>query len=182
MTLFVATLLTGAIIFCLGIAVFWSSETIRKAVVALPRSAWASALLFGTATLWFLSRVSTLAEADLVFFQSPLPVMVGFGLLAVLAYIYVRDFIAVRGLCVVSLLAAERLLGVAYAQYAYPQRLLMVTAVYIAICLSLYLAVAPYRLRDFFEWLFRRTVRTRLFGVILLLYGAVTTASAFTYQ
>lgn len=117
-----------------------------------------------------------------MFFQSPLPLMIGFALLAILAYIHLRDFIAVRGLCIVSLLGAERLLGAAYAQYAYPQRLLMVTAVYITICLSLYLAVAPYRLRDFFEWLFRRTVRTRLLGVILLFYGAATTAAAFTYQ
>ena len=181
MTLFEATFMAGAILLCLGIAIFRNGSAIGAAASALARSDWASALLFGSAALWFLARLSTMKAADLVFFESPLPVVLGFGLLAVLAYTHVRDFLAVRGLCIASLLGAEQLLGAAYGQYAHPQRLLMVTAVYIGICLSLYLAVAPYRLKDFIEWLFLRRARTRWLGGILLLYGTATTAAAFTY-
>lgn len=182
MTLFVATLLAGVIILSLGIAVVWSSKAVRAVAASFPRSEWAAAIVFSIAVIWFLLRVSALKEADLVFFQNPLPVMVGFGLLAALAYIYLREFLAVRGLCIVTLLGAERFLGAAYGQYAYPQRLLMVTSVYIAISISIYLAVSPYRFRDFFDWLFRKTVRAQLLGVVLLLYGAATTAAAYTYQ
>jgi len=180
MTLFLATLMAGTILLSFGLAMTWNSYAIRSFARALPRSEWASALLFGGAALWLLARLSTLKATDLVFFESPLPVMLGFGLLAVLAYIHVRDFLAVRELCVVSLLGAEQLLGAAYGQYAHPQRLLMVAAVYIVICLSLYLAVVPYKLRDLMEWLFLKRARTRWLGVILLLYGTATTAAALT--
>ena len=110
-----------------------------------------------------------------------MPVMLGFGVLAVLAFIYTPDFLAVRGLCVLMLLAAEPLLYAAYMDWSHPQRLLMVTAVYIGLALALYLAAAPYRLRDFFEWLFGAPARPRVLGAILLVYGLVTSAAAFTY-
>jgi len=63
----------------------------------------------------------------------------------------------------------------------FPQRRIMVAAVYIGLALALYLAAAPYRLRDFFDWLFRQPSRARLVGAIILAYGLATTASAFTY-
>jgi len=108
-------------------------------------------------------------------------VMIAFGLLAVLAFIYTPDFLAVRGLCVLMLLAAEPLLYAAYMEYQHPQRLLMVTAVYLGLAAALYLAAAPYRLRDWFEWLFRVSSRPRLVGAVLLVYGLATSAAAFTY-
>jgi hypothetical protein len=57
----------------------------------------------------------------------------------------------------------------------------MVTAVYLTLALALYFAGAPYRVRDFFEWLFRVPSRPRLLGAILLAYGVATSAAAFTY-
>jgi len=59
--------------------------------------------------------------------------------------------------------------------------LLMVSAVYLGLGLALYLAAAPYRLRDFLEWLFQQPARVRLVGAILLSYGLATAAAAFTY-
>jgi hypothetical protein len=101
--------------------------------------------------------------------------------LAALAFVYTPDFLAVRGLCVLMLIAAEPLLSAAYMEYDHPQRLLMVTAVYLGLALALYLAAAPYRLRDLFEWLFQQPARVRLAGAILLSYGLATAAAAFTY-
>ena len=46
---------------------------------------------------------------------------------------------------------------------------------------ALYLAAYPFRLRDFFDWLFRAPGRPRLLGAILLAYGLATSAAAFTY-
>jgi hypothetical protein len=66
-------------------------------------------------------------------------------------------------------------------EYHHPQRLLMVTGVYLALSLALYLAAAPYRLRDFFAWLFLRPARPRFLGAVLLTYGLATSAAAFTY-
>ncbi|HEX2862532.1 MAG TPA: hypothetical protein VHN79_12875, partial [Lacunisphaera sp.] len=59
--------------------------------------------------------------------------------------------------------------------------LLMVTAVYVGLTAALYLAAYPFRLRDFFDWLFRTPARPRLIGAIMLAYGLATSAAAFTY-
>ena len=108
--------------------------------------------------------------------------MLGFGVLAVLAFIFTPDFLAVRGLCILMLLAAEPLLYAAYMEWSHPWRLLMVTAVYLGLALALYLAAAPFRLRDFFSWLYGGTPgRSRTLGALLLAYGLATAAAAFTY-
>jgi len=181
MSLFLATLLPGLFLVLLGALFVWNDARVSSTAKALPRSQRAAWLFFGAGAVWFLWRVSRLGEADLIFVQNPLPVMLGFGTLAVLAFIYAPDFLAVRGLAVLMLLAAEPLLHAAYMEWHAPQRLLMVTAVYLGIAAAIYLAAAPYRLRDFFEWLFRQPVRARVFGAILLAYGLATTAVAFTY-
>lgn len=181
MSLFLATILPGLFLVVLGLLLVWNNPSLHATAKALPRSQNAAWTFFGAAAIWFLWRLSRLGEADLIFFQTPMPVMLGFGVLAVLAFIYTPDFLAVRGLCVLMLLVAEPLLYAAYMEWTHPARLFMVTAVYIGLALALYLAAAPYRLRDFFEWLFRQPSRARLLGAILLAYGLATTASAFTY-
>jgi len=181
MSLFLATLLPGLFLALLGGILLANNPLISSTAKALPRSNRAAWLFFGAGAVWFLWRCSSLTESDLIFFKTPTPVMIGFGVLALLAFLYTPDFLAVRGLCVLMLLAAERLLNAAYMEYQHPQRLLMVTAVYLGLTAALYLAAAPYRLRDFFEWLFRRPSRPRLLGAVLLSYGLATAAAAFTY-
>ena len=181
MSLFLATLLPGLFLALLGAVLLGNDPRVGAAARALPRSKAATWLFFGAGAVWFLWRLSRLGESDLIFFSTPRPVMLGFGALAGLAFIYAPDFLAVRGLCALMLLAAEPLLYAAYMEYSHPQRLLMVTAVYLGLALALYLAAAPYRLRDFFAWLFRGPARARLLGGLLLAYGLVTAAAAFTY-
>lgn len=179
MSLFLATLLTGLLLAALGGFLFWPGAA--PAAKSLPRSQPAAWVLFGSGAAWFLWRLSRTGEADLIFFQTPQPLMVAFGVLAALAFIYTPDFLAVRGLSLLVLLAAEAPLRAAYMQWDHPQRLLMVTAIYLALALVLYLAAYPFRLRDFFDWLFRTPGRPRLLGGILLAYGLATSAAAFTY-
>jgi hypothetical protein len=181
MNLLLATLLPGLFLVLLGGLLLWNDPRISSAAKALPRSKQAAWLFFGAGAAWFLFRLSRVGESDLIFFQEPRPLMIGFGVLAVLAFIYTPDFLAVRGLCVLMILAGEPLLYAAYMEWSHPQRLLMVSAVYAGLIIALYLAAAPYRLRDFFEWLFGSTGRARLLGTILLVYGLATSAAAFTY-
>ena len=181
MSLFLATLLPGLFLAVLGGVLLANNSVVASTAKALPRSNRAAWLFFGAGTVWFIWRCSQLNESDLIFFKTPGPVMIGFGVLAALAFVYTPDFLAVRGLSVLMLLAAEPLLYSAYMEYDHPQRLLMVTAVYVGLALAVYLAAAPYRLRDIFEWLFQRPSRPRLVGAILLSYGLATAAAAFTY-
>src|SRR6187402_1684094 len=181
MSLFLATLLPGLFLVLLGAVLCWNGAPLAEKAKALPRSRDAAWVLFGAGAAWFVWRVSHLGEADLIFFQKPTLLMLAFGVLAILAFIYAPDFLAVRGLAVLMLLAAEPLLYSAYMEWTHPQRLLMVTAVYIGLTAALYLAAYPFRLRDFFEWLFRTPGRPRLVGAIVLAYGLATSAAAFTY-
>ncbi|MBI3886807.1 MAG: hypothetical protein HY302_13915 [Opitutae bacterium] len=181
MSLLLATLLPGLFLALLGGLLVWGDPRVSSTARALPRSKRAAQLFFGAGALWFLWRLTKLGEADLIFFQTPTYVVVSFGVLALLAFFYTPDFLAVRGLCVLMLLAAEPLLYAAYMEFAHPQRLLMVGAVYAGLSAALYFAAVPYRLRDFLEWLFLRPGRARMAGWILLSYGLATATAAFTY-
>jgi len=181
MSLFLATLLPGLFLTLLGALLLWNDPRVGSTARSLPRSNRSAWVFFGLGAAWFLWRISRLGESDLIFFKNPQPVMIAFAALAVLAFIYTPDFLAVRGLCVLMLLAAEPLLYAAYMEYQHPQRLLMVTAVYVGLAAALYFAAAPYRVRDLFDWLFQRPARARLLGAILVSYGIATAAAAFTY-
>ena len=104
-----------------------------------------------------------------------------FAIIAVLSVKCVPDFLSVRGLCAIVLMGAMPLLDAAYMEYDKPQRLLMVTLVYVSLALAIWLGAQPWRLRDFFGWLFAQPSRTRRFGGALAAYGALLAIVAFTY-
>lgn len=179
MSLTIATLLPGLLLIALGASLLTGNSVVQAICKALPRSRVAAALFFGGGALWFLHAVWHLSEADFGNFRVQL--FIGFAAIAALAFFYVPDFLAVRGLCVLTLLAAMPLLDAAYMEFDHPQRLLMVGAVYVAIALAIYLGAAPYRLRDFFHWLFAKRGRAQTVGATVLAYGIVLAATAFTY-
>ena len=131
------------------------------------------------AAIWTLYRITQLGEADFGRYRTIL--FVAFAALAVLSFRYVPDFLAVRGTAALTLLTADTILNSAFMQYMLPQRLFLVSVVYLAIFLALYLAVAPYRARDFFNWLFATSSRPRFFGMITATYGLILLIVALTY-
>ena len=161
MSLFLATLLPGLFLAALGGLLLLELPVVIAMLKALPRSPAASLVLFGGGVLWFLVRVANMGEADRIIGSSNAPWVIGFAALGVLSIKYVPDFLAVRGLSILILLAATPLLDAAFMEYDHPQRLFMVTLVFAAIVAALYLAAVPYRLRDFFQWLFARPARAR---------------------
>src|SRR5262245_50728881 len=98
MTLFLATLLPGIFLALLGAVLCWSGAPLPVKAKALPRSREAAWVFFVAGAAWFIWRVSSLGEADLIFFQTPKLLMLAFGALAILSLIYTPDFLAVRGL------------------------------------------------------------------------------------
>lgn len=181
MSLFLATLLPGLFLALLGSLLLPNLSLVTATLKGLPRSPVASFVLFGGGVVWFLVLVANMAEADRIFGSSNVPWVIGFAVLGVLALKYVPDFLAVRGLSILVLLAAWPLLHAAFMEYEVPQRLFMVTIVFVAIAAALYLAAVPYRLRDFFQWLFARPGRARVLGGGLLAYGLLLIMVAFSY-
>jgi hypothetical protein len=179
MSLTVATLIPGLLLLLLGAALASGHSTVTAVLKALPRSPSAAVVFFGAGALCFLYRVWHLSPADFGEYRTLLTI--GFAAVALLAFKYVPDFLAVRGLAILMLLGAMPLLDAAYMEYDHPQRLLMVTAVYLGIALAIYLGASPFRLRDFFGWLFQRPGRGRILGGVLAGYGGLLAIVAFTY-
>ncbi len=178
MELFSATLLTGLVLLISGALLLWNGKSVAPIVKRFPRSRGAAFIGLTLSAAWFLYLVTQLTEADFGAYKRPL--FIGFGTLAVLSFFYVREFLAVRSFCILYLLVSAVLLGAAWMQEP-ASRLFLVTLVYVGIVLALYLAVVPYRLRDFFEWLFAREIRTRVLGGLFLAYGTLLNVIAITY-
>lgn len=179
LTLTTATLIPGLILAALGALLLVGNSAIVAMFKSFPRSRVAAAAFFGVGAGWFLFNIRHLSEADFGQFRGPL--FVFFAVIAVASFFVVPDFLSVRGLAIVILLGAMPLLDAAYMEFDYPQRLFMVTAVFIAVALSIYLGAVPYRLRDFFEWLFRQPSRYRALGGALTAYGLLLVVVALTY-
>ena len=178
MDLFFATFSTGMALLLAGACLLWNGKPVAAVLKGFPRSQRAALAGMSVASAWFLYLVTQLGEADFGAFSREL--FVGFGLIAVLSYFYVREFLAVRSFCILYLLVAAVLLGAAWMQEP-ATRLFLVTLVYLGIVFALYFAVVPYRLRDFFDWLFAREARTRVFGGICVAYGILLNVIAVTY-
>lgn len=181
MSLTLATLLVALILLGLGFLLLVSNSAITSMFKALPRSQAASIVFFGGGSAWFIYNVTGMSAADVIGFSSSTPFAFLFAALAILSFIYLPEFLAVRGLSIVTLVGAWPLLMSAYGRYEVPQRLFMVSAVYIAISAAIYLGASPFRLRDFFEWLYRTPTRARTLGSALTAYGLLLAAIAFTY-
>ncbi len=178
MTLFQATLFTGLLLIALGGHFLWHGPRSAKLVKAFPRSTVAAYILLGVATAWFLYKVLNLGPAD--FGQYKKLLFIVFLGTAIASFYYVPDFLAVRGLAALTLLTAGALLEAAYMEL--PQaRLFLVTFVYVAIVASLILGANPYKMRDFFDWLYRKDLRPRLLGGISAGYGLLLLGISFTY-
>jgi hypothetical protein len=181
MSLFLATLLPGFLLIALGVLLLLNNPVMISLFRALPRSPAGTLVFFGGGVLWFLFRVANMGDADRIIGSSNVPWVIGFAALGVLSFKYVPDFLAVRGLCILTLLVATPLLDATFMEYNHPQRLLLVTLVFAAVGAALYLAAVPYRLRDFFQWLFAAPGRGRALGAGLLVCGISLTLVAFTY-
>ena len=110
---------------------------------------------------------------------------VGCGAVGIGSCIFLRDFLAVRGLAVFMLMLAKLMLD---TQRIYmleaPEadmsgwRLVFAVWAYIIIFMSMWMVISPWRMRDIMEWMLAKPVRLaakgwfRLaFGILLIVLG-----------
>ena len=177
MTLFQITLATGISLFAIGAHFLWHGVRTAKSVQAFPRSQAAAYTLLGSAAFWFLCKVTQLGPADFGQYKNLLFIL--FLVVTIGSFIYVPDFLAVRGFAAIILLTAGALLDVSYMQYG--TALALKAFIYIAIVIALILGANPYKLRDFLEWLYKKEARPRIFGAVFAIYGLILAGVAFTY-
>ena len=142
-----------------------------------PRSRIAGVVLLTISLLWTFWLLATIEMGEFSAFRRPLLIALPIGYVLVLRF--VDEFLAVRALGILCLLAAEPLLDAAFLRYE-TSRLLVTVFAYLLVVAGLFWVTMPYLLRDQINWSARGTVRWRFLHAITLVYGAIILGFAFT--
>lgn len=153
-----------------------------------PRNQQLGQVLLGIGMAWFwmliaptgLGKLSALVM-DLGEFNSAKPILrYVVPITLILVCISVRDFLAVRALGVLGLMAAAPLLGAAFLKD--PQsRLLVPIFAYVMLTASLFWVGMPYLFRDLITWVTANQSRWKLASLGGLAYGVLTLICAIAF-
>jgi hypothetical protein len=142
-----------------------------------PRSHMAGIVLLSIALVWTFWLLATIEMGEFSAFRRPLLIALPIGY--VLALRFIEEFLAVRALGMLCLLAAEPLLDAAFLRYQ-TSRLLVTVFAYLLIVAGLFWVAIPYVLRDQINWSTRSVFRWRFLHMIAFVYGGVILIFAFT--
>jgi hypothetical protein len=143
-----------------------------------PRSRPAGLFLCSFAALWAFWLAATI---DLGEFSPQRTLICGVVLAgAIMVPLFAEEFLAVRALGILALLAAEPLLGAAFLQPE-QSRLLLVVLAYLWATAGLIMVGAPYVLRDAIAWLTGAPWRYRLVAAAGAAYGLALIAVSLLF-
>jgi hypothetical protein len=176
LSLHTAGIIAGAFLVLVGLVGLIAP---RSAHIAqrFPRSNITGIILLTICLAWTFWLLATIQMGEFSGFRRPLLVAlpIGYGL----ALRFVDEFLAVRALGILCLLAAEPLLDAAFLRYE-PSRLLVTVFAYLLILAGLFWVAIPYVLRDQINWSTRNVFRWRCLHVIALIYGSAILTFTFT--
>ncbi len=176
LTLRTAGLIAGAILILLSLPGLVRPGLLQPLMKRLPRSRIAGIVLLTIDLVWTFWLLATIEMGEFAPFRKPLLIVLPIAY--VLALRFVDEFLAVRALGILCLLAAEPLLDAAFLRYE-PVRLVVTVFAYILIVAGLFWVTMPYLLRDHIDWSARSTARWRFLHGLALTYGAALLALAF---
>src|SRR5438046_10219961 len=121
----------------------------REGVRKFPRSEPIGYALMLLGTVWFLWNLNQENISDFAAYKKAM--LISFAAVGVAACVYVRDFLAVRGLAIVFLLLAK--LMVDTARWADTEwRLVVVTWAYALVVAGMWFTISPWRLPDLLNY------------------------------
>ena len=167
-------LIAGAILALLSLlAIFLPAHNVLP---RFPRSKTAGAILLTIDLVWSFWLLATMEMGEFAGFRRPLLIILPVGFFLVLRF--VDEFLAVRALGILCLLAAEPLLDAAFLR---PEmsRLLVAVLAYVLIVLGLIWVTMPYLLRDQINWSSKSLARWRLLSGFALVFAAAILVCAF---
>ena len=145
-------------------------------VQRFPRSRVAGVILLTVCLLWTFWLLATIQMGEFSSFRRPLLIVLPIGYVLVLWF--VDEFLAVRALGILCLLAAEPLLDAAFLRYE-TSRLLITVFAYLLIVAGLFWVAIPYVLRDQINWSAGSVFRWRCLHALALIYGGVILTFTF---
>jgi len=171
-----AGLIAGAFLCLLGIMGLVMHNTARTTLSQFPRSRVAGVAILAIDLLWSFWLISTMEMGEFSAFRRPFLIALPIGFF--LAIRFVDEFLAVRALGILALLAAEPLLEAAFFRYE-TSRLVLTILAYILIVLGLIWVTLPYKLRDQINWFSKSAAHWRGINAISFAYGVALIALAF---
>jgi hypothetical protein len=140
-----------------------------------PRSETWGYVLMAIGSAWFLYNLNKEAIAEFANYKKLM--LIGFGSIAAASCYFVRDYLAVRGMCICMLMLSWYTLSLTRWAES-PWRLLLVIWAYVAVVMSMWFMVAPWRCRDIFGWVADNPKRMKtlaggrlVFSVVLIVLG-----------
>jgi hypothetical protein len=169
--------IAGIFLLLLGLWGLVQPGTSQAAARSLPRSRIAGFVLFTIAFFWSFWLLATMEMGEFSSFRKPLLFVLPVAFLLVLRF--VDEFLSVRALGILFLLAAEPLLDAAFFR-SERSKLLVTIFAYLLILAGLFWVTMPYLLRDQINWSARTNGRWRIAHGLAFLYGAAILAFAIT--
>ena len=167
LSLHTAGLIAGALLALLSlVAIFLPAENFLP---QFPRSRAAGAALLTIDLVWSFWLLATMEMGEFASFRRPLLFILPLGFLLVLKF--VDEFLAVRALGILCLLAAEPLIDAAFLRPE-ASRLLVTVLAYLMIVAGLIWVTMPYLLRDQISWSMKNSGRWRLLSGFGFVFGA----------
>ncbi len=147
------------------------------AVRSFARSTPAGFFLMLLGTAWFVWNVNAEAASDFAAYKDKM--MLFFAAIGLGACIFVRDFLAVRGLAVVMLLLAKLMVDAARWEDT-EWRLVIVAWAYVLVAAGIWFTISPWRCRDLLEWGTATEQRIKYGCAARLAFGLLVVALGLT--
>jgi hypothetical protein len=177
MTLSTLAILIGAVYSAIQIWALVQPAAFTRQARAFPRADGIGFVLMAIGTAWFLYNLQSEAIADFAAYKKYM--LMGFGAIGVLTCIFVRDFLAVRGLAVCLLLLAWFTLH--RTRWAdSPTKLILVIWAYTWVICGMWFTISPWRLRDILNWWTSTSGRLRAGSLLQLALGVTILVLGFT--
>jgi hypothetical protein len=177
LNLHIAGIAAGALLLLISLPGFIKPVATQTWLKRLPRSRVAGVLLLTVVLVWSFWLLATMEMGEFSTFRKPLLIILPIGYVLVIRF--VDEFLSVRALGILCLLAAEPLLEAAFFRYE-TSRLFLTVFAYLLVLAGLFWVTMPYLLRDQINWSAKNNARWHIVHGIAALYGVTILACAFT--
>ena len=149
------------------------------AVRKFPRNLTAGYVLMLLGTAWFLWWVWQEPIADFAAYKKYM--MFAFAAIGVGSCVFVKDFLAVRGLAVVLLLVAKLMVDTGRPHLPETPWVLVIQIwAYVWVVAGIWFTIAPWRLRDFLNWATANEKRIKVGSGIRLAFALLVVVLGLT--
>jgi hypothetical protein len=171
-------LVVGLLLVAVHLFALLRADVTKAFLKQFPRSKFLGIVILSVDAVWGFWLAASMDLGEFTRFRTPL--LIAVPICFFLAIYYMEEFLAVRALGILALLAAEPLLSAAFLR---PEvaRLLVVILAYAWCTAGLFWVGMPYLLRDQISWVTRTALRYRAAVVAGIAYGVALIFCALTF-